>query len=154
MIDVGRGVLKGATGIVSKPVEGAKQDGAAGAAKGVGKGVVGVPLKPAIGAVDATTDLAIGIRNTTSVARVSPLPTRLPRVCGTTTFNGVPPYDEKAAEGLLLLRSASQEIPANANKTPGDLMATLAMVGGVGLGTIANVIHPYPTQAEDRKSVV
>ena len=29
-----------------------------------------------------------------------------------------------------MLRSASQEIPANANKTPGDLMATLAMVGG------------------------
>ena len=25
---------------------------------------------------------------------------------------------------------------------------TLAMVGNVGLGTIANVIHPYPTQAE------
>jgi hypothetical protein len=22
------------------------------------------------------------------------------------------------------------------------------MVGGLGLGTIANVIHPYPTQAE------
>jgi pyruvate/2-oxoglutarate dehydrogenase complex dihydrolipoamide dehydrogenase (E3) component len=25
---------------------------------------------------------------------------------------------------------------------------TLAMVGGVGLGTVASVIHPYPTQAE------
>jgi hypothetical protein len=25
---------------------------------------------------------------------------------------------------------------------------TLAMVGKVGLGTIASVIHPYPTQAE------
>ena len=25
---------------------------------------------------------------------------------------------------------------------------TLAMVGGLGLGTLANVIHPYPTQAE------
>jgi pyruvate/2-oxoglutarate dehydrogenase complex dihydrolipoamide dehydrogenase (E3) component len=25
---------------------------------------------------------------------------------------------------------------------------TLAMVGNVGLGTVANVIHPYPTQAE------
>ncbi len=32
----------------------------------------------------------------------------------------------------------------------GDLISeiTLAMVGGVGLGTIASVIHPYPTQAE------
>jgi len=25
---------------------------------------------------------------------------------------------------------------------------TLAMVGNLGLGTIATVIHPYPTQAE------
>ncbi len=32
----------------------------------------------------------------------------------------------------------------------GDMISeiTLAMVGGVGLGTIAGVIHPYPTQAE------
>jgi pyruvate/2-oxoglutarate dehydrogenase complex dihydrolipoamide dehydrogenase (E3) component/uncharacterized membrane protein YdjX (TVP38/TMEM64 family) len=32
----------------------------------------------------------------------------------------------------------------------GDMISevTLAMVGGVGLGTLANVIHPYPTQAE------
>jgi len=32
----------------------------------------------------------------------------------------------------------------------GDMISeiTLAMVGGVGLGTIASVIHPYPTQAE------
>jgi len=30
---------------------------------------------------------------------------------------------------------------------------TLAMVGGLGLGTILNVIHPYPTQAEAIKRV-
>lgn len=30
---------------------------------------------------------------------------------------------------------------------------TLAMVGNLGLGTIANVIHPYPTQAEAIKQV-
>jgi len=30
---------------------------------------------------------------------------------------------------------------------------TLAMVGGMGLGTIAGVIHPYPTQAEAIKQV-
>ena len=32
----------------------------------------------------------------------------------------------------------------------GDLISelTLAMVGGIGLSTIANTIHPYPTQAE------
>jgi pyruvate/2-oxoglutarate dehydrogenase complex dihydrolipoamide dehydrogenase (E3) component len=30
---------------------------------------------------------------------------------------------------------------------------TLAMVGNVGLGTISNVIHPYPTQAEAIRQV-
>ena len=29
---------------------------------------------------------------------------------------------------------------------------SLAMVGGLGLKTIANVIHPYPTQAEAIKA--
>ena len=37
----------------------------------------------------------------------------------------------------------------------GDMISemTLAMVGKIGLGTLANVIHPYPTQAEAIKQV-
>ena len=37
----------------------------------------------------------------------------------------------------------------------GDMISelTLAMVGGLGLGTIAKTIHPYPTQAEAIKKV-
>jgi pyruvate/2-oxoglutarate dehydrogenase complex dihydrolipoamide dehydrogenase (E3) component len=37
----------------------------------------------------------------------------------------------------------------------GDMLSeiTLAMVGGLGLGTIASTIHPYPTQAEAIKQV-
>jgi pyruvate/2-oxoglutarate dehydrogenase complex dihydrolipoamide dehydrogenase (E3) component len=37
----------------------------------------------------------------------------------------------------------------------GDMIGelSLAMVGGLGLGTIANVIHPYPTQAEAIRQV-
>ena len=30
---------------------------------------------------------------------------------------------------------------------------TLSMVGGLGLGTLAKTIHPYPTQAEAIKKV-
>ncbi|MCW5889718.1 MAG: FAD-containing oxidoreductase [bacterium] len=37
-------------------------------------------------------------------------------------------------------------IAANAGDVVSEL--TLAIVAGVGLGTVANVIHPYPTQAE------
>ncbi|MEO6036670.1 MAG: mercuric reductase [Verrucomicrobiota bacterium] len=37
----------------------------------------------------------------------------------------------------------------------GDMISefTLAMVGGIGLGTIASAIHPYPTQAEAVRKV-
>jgi hypothetical protein len=37
----------------------------------------------------------------------------------------------------------------------GDMISeiSLAMVGGIGLKTIANVIHPYPTQAEAIRQV-
>ena len=37
----------------------------------------------------------------------------------------------------------------------GDMISelTLAMVGGLGLRTIARTIHPYPTQAEAIKKV-
>jgi pyruvate/2-oxoglutarate dehydrogenase complex dihydrolipoamide dehydrogenase (E3) component len=37
----------------------------------------------------------------------------------------------------------------------GDMISelTLAMVGGLGLGTIAKTIHPYPTQAEAIKKI-
>ena len=37
----------------------------------------------------------------------------------------------------------------------GDMISeiTLAMVGGLGIGTLAKTIHPYPTQAEAIKKV-
>ena len=37
----------------------------------------------------------------------------------------------------------------------GDMISeiTTAIVGKIGLGTIANVIHPYPTQAEAIKQI-
>ncbi|MCZ7586793.1 MAG: FAD-containing oxidoreductase [Deltaproteobacteria bacterium] len=40
-------------------------------------------------------------------------------------------------------------------KHAGDMISevTLAMVGGVGLGTLSGVIHPYPTQAEAIKKI-
>src|SRR5205807_6566619 len=55
-------------------------------------------------------------------------------------------------------------IPDNSDKTTGATIVaphagemiselTLAMVGGLGLGTLAGTIHPYPTQAEAIKKV-
>jgi pyruvate/2-oxoglutarate dehydrogenase complex dihydrolipoamide dehydrogenase (E3) component len=35
----------------------------------------------------------------------------------------------------------------------GEMISELAMVGGLGLRTLARTIHPYPTQAEAIKRV-
>jgi len=61
---------------------------------------------------------------------------------------------ESETDGLLKihLRKGSDKIlgATIVARHAGEMISeiTLAMVGGVGLGTIANVIHPYPTQAE------
>ncbi|KAG8928477.1 hypothetical protein FRC01_005870 [Tulasnella sp. 417] len=57
----------GLEGIVSKPLEGAERDGAIGFFKGIGKGFVGAFTKPAVGIFDLASNLAEGVRNTTTV---------------------------------------------------------------------------------------
>ena len=47
-----QGVLDGVTGVFTKPVEGAIEDGVEGFFKGVGKGVVGLVTRPASGVID------------------------------------------------------------------------------------------------------
>jgi vacuolar protein sorting-associated protein 13A/C len=56
------GVVHGVTGIVTKPVEGAKQEGVKGFFKGAGKGLVGVVTRPASGVVDFASSSFDGIR--------------------------------------------------------------------------------------------
>ena len=48
--ELGYGLFEGITGLVTKPYEGARKEGAAGFVKGFGKGIAGVYLKPAAGA--------------------------------------------------------------------------------------------------------
>ncbi len=47
-----QGFFDGVTGVVKKPWEGAKEEGAVGFFKGMGKGLVGVVARPASGVVD------------------------------------------------------------------------------------------------------
>ncbi|CAF0945953.1 unnamed protein product [Adineta ricciae] len=49
------GFVDGVTGVVTKPVAGAKADGAAGFFKGLGKGMIGLVTRPTGGIVDFTT---------------------------------------------------------------------------------------------------
>jgi hypothetical protein len=47
--DFGHGVYDGVTGVITQPVNGAKEEGALGFLKGVGKGIGGLVLKPTAG---------------------------------------------------------------------------------------------------------
>jgi vacuolar protein sorting-associated protein 13A/C len=57
-----KGVLGGITGIVTKPIDGAKQEGVEGLFKGVGKGLLGIVTKPVGSIVDFTSQSFEGIR--------------------------------------------------------------------------------------------
>ncbi|TCD71537.1 hypothetical protein EIP91_008918 [Steccherinum ochraceum] len=60
-------VASGIEGVLLKPIEGAESEGAKGFFKGVGKGLVGVVTKPVIGVFDLASNVAEGVRNTTTV---------------------------------------------------------------------------------------
>ncbi|XP_028721844.2 vacuolar protein sorting-associated protein 13C [Peromyscus leucopus] len=57
-----RGVFGGVTGIITKPVEGAKKEGAAGFFKGIGKGLVGAVARPTGGIIDMASSTFQGIQ--------------------------------------------------------------------------------------------
>ncbi|XP_041037247.1 vacuolar protein sorting-associated protein 13C isoform X5 [Carcharodon carcharias] len=94
-----RGVVGGFTGIVTKPVEGAKKEGAAGFFKGVGKGLVGVVARPTGGIVDMASSTLQGIRKVAeSTEDVNKLrPPRCIREDGI-----IRPYDRTESEGCHL----------------------------------------------------
>ena len=51
----------GISGIISKPLEGAKEEGVGGFFKGFGKGIVGVVTKPIVGVFDLASNVTEGI---------------------------------------------------------------------------------------------
>ncbi|XP_051973520.1 intermembrane lipid transfer protein VPS13C-like [Xyrauchen texanus] len=103
-----KGVVGGVTGIVTKPVEGAKKEGAAGFFKGIGKGLVGVVARPTGGIIDMASSTFQGIQRVAeSTEEVTKLrPVRLIREDGI-----VRPYDHEESEGYdLFQRSAIKQL--------------------------------------------
>ncbi|XP_028257848.1 vacuolar protein sorting-associated protein 13C isoform X2 [Parambassis ranga] len=96
-----KGVVGGVTGIVTKPVEGAKKEGAAGFFKGIGKGLVGVVARPTGGIVDMASSTFQGIqRAAESTEEVTKLrPVRLIREDGV-----IRPYDRTESQGFDLFQ--------------------------------------------------
>ncbi|XP_066557958.1 intermembrane lipid transfer protein VPS13C isoform X2 [Amia ocellicauda] len=96
-----KGVVGGFTGIVTKPVEGAKKEGAAGFFKGIGKGLVGVVARPTGGIVDMASSTFQGIQRVAeSTEEVTKLrPVRLIREDGI-----IRPYNQGDAQGYDLFQ--------------------------------------------------
>ena len=98
-------MASGIGGLARHPLEGAEKEGAAGFVKGVGKGVLGVLTKPAIGAFDLASNVAEGVRNTTTVFDAEGLDrVRLTRFIGMDGI--VRPYSQREALGQFWLKTA------------------------------------------------
>ncbi|EPQ04529.1 Vacuolar protein sorting-associated protein 13C [Myotis brandtii] len=99
-----RGVVGGVTGIITKPMEGAKKEGAAGFFKGIGKGLVGAVAGPTGGIIDMASSTFQGIQraaeSTEEVSRLRP-----PRLIHEDGI--IRPYDRQESEGYDLYEDQS-----------------------------------------------
>ncbi|OJJ40573.1 hypothetical protein ASPWEDRAFT_220427 [Aspergillus wentii DTO 134E9] len=97
-------LASGIGGLARHPLQGAEKEGLQGFFKGVGKGVLGLATKPAIGAFDLASNLAEGVRNTTTVFDSEGLDrVRLTRFIGTDGI--VRPYSQREALGQFWLKT-------------------------------------------------
>ncbi|KAH1088253.1 hypothetical protein AAZX31_07G215500 [Glycine max] len=105
-----KGLFRGVTGILTKPLEGAKSSGVEGFVQGVGKGIIGAAAQPVSGVLDLlskTTEGANAMRMKIASAITSDeqlLRRRLPRVIG--GDNLLKLYDEYKAQGQVILQLA------------------------------------------------
>ncbi|XP_044499300.1 uncharacterized protein LOC123220770 isoform X3 [Mangifera indica] len=105
-----KGIFRGVTGILTKPLEGAKSSGVEGFVQGVGKGIIGAAAQPVSGVLDLlskTTEGANAMRMKIASAIASDeqlLRRRLPRVIG--GDNLLRPFDEYKAQGQVMLQLA------------------------------------------------
>ncbi|KAH8859148.1 Vacuolar protein sorting-associated protein 13A [Schistosoma japonicum] len=100
------GVFHGFTGVVTKPVDGARKEGVEGFFKGFGKGLVGAVTRPVSGFVDFASSSFEGIRRladtTQEVSRVRP-----PRFIRSDGI--IRPYDKREADGHLILQQVDKD---------------------------------------------
>ncbi|VDN06934.1 unnamed protein product [Thelazia callipaeda] len=98
---IGQGLYEGITGIVSKPIAGARAGGVSGFAKGLGIGLVGVVTRPVSGAVDFASSTLHAVRSA-AVGMDETKLLRPPRVIF--SDNIVRPYSQKLALGAQIFR--------------------------------------------------
>lgn len=97
-------LASGIGGLARHPLQGAEKEGAIGFVKGVGKGFLGLATKPAIGAFDLASNMAEGVRNTTTVFDQEGLDrVRLTRFTGRDGI--IRPYNQREALGQFWLKT-------------------------------------------------
>lgn len=94
--EFGQGLFGGVTGVFTKPVQGAKEDGVGGFFMGVGKGVVGLAVKPVAGVLDLASRASEGVKGETGLATTARQRIRKPRVL---RHGRVQEYDKRLADG-------------------------------------------------------
>lgn len=100
------GFVGGVTGVVTKPVEGAKKEGAAGFFKGVGKGIIGIVARPASGVIDLASNTFEGIQK---LADMSEDVKRMRPARWVDEDTGIlQPYRLKKAQGKAILLEAEK----------------------------------------------
>ncbi|KAL0308081.1 UNVERIFIED_CONTAM: putative vacuolar protein sorting-associated protein 13A, partial [Sesamum angustifolium] len=119
-----KGLFRGVTGILTKPLEGAKASGVEGFVQGVGKGLIGAAAQPVSGVLELlskTTEGANAMRMKIASAIASEdqlLRRRLPRAIS--GDNLLRPYDEYKAQGqvysLVLYAMLPREFPILAGR--------------------------------------
>ncbi|CAM9994575.1 unnamed protein product [Lampetra fluviatilis] len=96
-----KGVIGGVTGIITKPIEGARSGGATGFLKGVGKGLVGVVARPAGGVIDMASSTMEGIKRQAEASETVEK-MRPPRVIQEDGI--IRPYSRREGEGSQLVQ--------------------------------------------------
>ncbi|XP_071565919.1 intermembrane lipid transfer protein Vps13 isoform X2 [Temnothorax nylanderi] len=95
------GVFDGVTGVVMKPISGAKEEGVEGFFKGFGKGVVGLVTRPTAGVIDFASGSFGAIRRATELGEEAKR-VRSPRFLQPDSL--VRPYIKDEAEGNKILK--------------------------------------------------
>uniref|UniRef100_UPI00358EE903 intermembrane lipid transfer protein VPS13A-like n=1 Tax=Myxine glutinosa TaxID=7769 RepID=UPI00358EE903 len=136
-----KGVLSGVTGVFTKPIEGARNDGAIGFFKGVGKGLVGVVARPAGGVVDMASSTLEGIKRATDSSEIVHK-LRPPRVIQEDGI--IRPYSRHEGEGSQLLQKIENGIYASDNYRAHAVVTT----DGENIFMITNRRILFATKAE------
>uniref|UniRef100_A0A182TV09 Vacuolar protein sorting-associated protein 13 n=1 Tax=Anopheles melas TaxID=34690 RepID=A0A182TV09_9DIPT len=95
------GVFDGVTGVFTKPISGAKEEGVEGFFKGLGKGAVGLVARPIAGVTDFASGSFDAVKRATELSDEA-IRLRPPRYLHKDGI--VRPYNRKEAEGCKLLR--------------------------------------------------